>query len=329
MNYCQHTDLIKLSFPELDLVKESEFYIFNNEDFAVKLINQCIDFCENIQSKININIHFSVQYSHIFNAKAIVKKNNGVIIFNSGLIDKLETIVLDCIEIFSYENIAILTMNKEEKKDLIILFSEFCISYLFYHEFAHIMQMLDSTDQKNQHLQEEYSDVNSFNIKNHVYELDADHFGVSMSTTDLLTYIWNKQYPINPVLLFNLITISLFTISSLIIEFSGKDFKTIYYKRKSHPHPLIRIIECTEQILFFISQNFKIDEVFFQATLQRNIKIIDQINYSSCRAVGYSNLLEYKIHEIEKYINEIEENNNSFKELIRFRSQELSNILLS
>ncbi|WP_299519139.1 hypothetical protein, partial [uncultured Flavobacterium sp.] len=65
MNYCQHTDLIKLSFPELDLVKESEFYIFNNEDFAVKLINQCIDFCENIQSKININIHFSVQYSHI------------------------------------------------------------------------------------------------------------------------------------------------------------------------------------------------------------------------------------------------------------------------
>lgn len=328
MNYNKHIKSIKEIIPELDLLKESEFYFFKNEHFALDCIKSCLELSNHISEKLKITLYFSIQYNHTFNAKAIVKDNCGIILLNLGLIDKLESIISNSVEIFSKENIAALTIPKNEKLGLKTLLSNLCLSYLFYHELAHVLQMLDTPSSKSYNFQEQYSDQDFFKIKNHIYELDADHFGVSMCSFRLLEYAKKISDPINIVLLFNLLTALLFSISSIIIEFSENKFENIYYKNYSHPHPLIRILECNEQILFFISNNLVIKKEFLLVVLQRTFTIIDQIHYSNKGQINYSNLIDDNIVEIELYNDEISTTNESFEELVRYKVQHIFNLII-
>lgn len=101
----------------------------------------------------------------------------------------------------------------------------------------------------------------------------------------------------------------------------------IYYKKQSHPHPLIRIIKCNDQILSFTSKNLAIQKEFFLAVLQRTFKIINQIQYNAKGRIDFSKLLHNNISEIELYINEIEMESEKYNELIRFRVQKIFNSL--
>lgn len=329
MNYYEHTKLIRSRFSDLDLLKESEFDFFKNKDFAIECINSCIELCNDVSNKLKINIYFAIQYDYTFNAKAIVKDNSGVIVLNLGLIDKLELIVSNSIEIFSQENIAQLTIPNNEKLELKTLLSDLCLSYLIYHELAHVLQMLNVTSSECYNFQEKYLDDNSFNIKNHIYELDADQFGASMSVYKLIEYARIMSYPINTLLLFNLLTALLFSISNIIIAFSENKFETIYYKKFSHPHPLIRIMKCNNQILYFTSKNLVIKKEFFLVVLQRTITMINQIHYENKGQKDFSKLIDDNFVQIEKYIDEIEIANESFKELIRFRVQDFFNLIFN
>lgn len=327
MNYSQHKDSAIFLFPELDLVKEDEFHLFKNEKFATQCINLCIDLCNNVSKKLKINLNLGIKYDHTFNAKALVKNKQGVIVLNLGLIENLESIVSNSIEIFSKENISKLTISDAESEEMKILFADLCFSYIFYHELAHILQMFNISPEGNYNFQEKYSEINNFNIKNHIYEFDADLFGISMSTIKLFVYLNNKSYPINPILFFNSLTALLFSFTNIVILFSNNQFNSIYFKNNSHPHPIIRIIKCNNQILSLTSINYKIREEILLAILQRTISMIDQINYNDNGQINYSNLMNENLLEIEKYINEIEIINESYSELIRFKSQEIFNCL--
>lgn len=325
MNYKDHTDLIKTNFPELDLLKDSEFHSFTNENFALNCVESLIELCNNASDKLQISLNFAVKYELTSNAQAIVKNNIGVILLNRGLINNLGLIVSDSIEIFCQENISELTINDNEKKQLRVLFSDLCFSYIFYHELAHILQFINSSSEKKYVFQEQYS--STFDIRNHVYEIDADNFGITMSMTKLFDYAQNKTYPINSMLLFNLLTAFVFCVSNIIIAFSKDNFNEIYYKRNSHPHPLIRIVRCNERILSFTSTNLNIKKEFFLAILQRAITIINQMQYSNNVQIDYWKLLQDNLSQIEIYNNEIETMNTTFNELIRFRVQKLFNLL--
>lgn len=328
MNYNNHTNFIKTSFSEMDLLKESEFHFFKNESFAMDCTELCIDLCNHVSEKLKINLYFSIQYNHTFNAKAIVKNDVGVILLNLGLIDKLETIVSDSIEIFSYENIAKFTISNVEKLEMKKLVSDSCLTYLFYHELAHVLQMIETSSNK-YNFQEQYSETVLFDIKHHIYELDADHFGALMSAHKILDYASNVAYPMSTILIFNLLTALLFSIGNIIIGFSENKFETIYYKEHSHPHPLIRIMECNEQILTFTSINLAIQKEFFLALLQRTITMMSQIHYSGKGQIDYSKLITDNMSEIESYVNQIETINESYRELIRFRVHDVYNSLFN
>jgi hypothetical protein len=327
MSYTKHLKTIKEICPNLDLLKESEFDLFANEEFGLSSIGICLELCESASNKLKIPIKFAVQYNQKFNASAISKNEIGIILFNLGLIDKLKSIVDDSIDIFCLENVASLTITEDEKSDLKTLFSEICITYIFYHELCHILQIQGIFLSEVHHFQEEYSDEASFILKHHLYEMDADLFGVSMVTTLIINYIYKKDNSISTLLLFNLLTALLFSIANIIIVFSGNQFVNIYYKEKSHPHPLLRIIKCNEQILSFVKKNLKIQEEFLFAVLQRTIKMISQLKYIENHVVNYEKLYEKNMENIDLYIKETERMNESFPELIRHRSQEVFNLL--
>lgn len=325
MNYSKHFNTINSLFQELDLLKENEFNLLKKGDFTFECISACIKLSEFISEKLKINLSFGVKYDYTFNAKAIVKDKQGVILLNLGLIEKLEQIVSNSVEIFSKENISSYTILETDKEELKILYLELCYSYIFYHELAHVIQMLNTLKDEKYSFQEQYSTKNVFNVKNHIYELDADLFGISISTVKLLEFISKKNYPINPILLLNILTGFLFTISNIIILFSENQFKNIYFSQYSHPHPLIRIFRCNEQILYLSSINLKINKELLFTVINRTNTIIDQIDYNKKNKINFSELIHNNINEIQKYIDEIDSLNDSYEELIRFKSQEIFN----
>lgn len=288
MNYSTHIHEAITNFPELRLylLDESEFNIFKNEDFASKCIDMCIELCNNASKKLNINLNFAVNYNYAFNARATVKKQYSLITFNIGLIEKLQHIIHDSIELFLHENIASLTIPESEKERIKKVSTICCIYYLFYHELAHVIQLIEAEECSAFDLQEQYSNEKPFDIKKHIYEFDADLFGSLMGAYKLIEEVKNinNQFDIFP--LFNSLTALLFTTGNIIIIFSGNLFQEIYYKENSHPHPMIRIIKCNEQILDFASKNLAIQKEFFEAILQRTATMINQLEYTEKRRVN-------------------------------------------
>ncbi|GGA65583.1 hypothetical protein GCM10008015_02940 [Flavobacterium palustre] len=329
MNYSTHIHQAKIHFPELrlHLLDESEFKIFKNEDFALKCINKCVELCNNASEKLKINLNFAVNYNYAFNAKATVRKQHSLITFNIGLIEKLENIIYESIELFLYENIASLIIQESEKERLKKISTTCCIYYLFYHELAHVIQSSEAKESNTFDLQEQYSNERPFDIRQHIYEFDADLFGSSMSTYKLLEKIKNINNQFEIFDLFNFLTALLFTTGNIIIIFSGNLFQKIYYRENSHPHPIIRILKINEQIMSFASKNLAIQREFFDAILQRSATMISQLEYSEKIRVNYTELYKNNKDEIIKYIDEIEVKNENHSELIRFKTQEIFNIL--
>ncbi|MBQ0735716.1 hypothetical protein [Aquimarina celericrescens] len=328
MNYNTHIQNLKTNFSNLDLLKELDFeYFFNNEDFAKSCINICVDLCNKASEKLKINLNFGVLLNYKFNASVGVKEKKSYIIFNLGFINRWETIISDSVELFCRENIAKLTISDNEKNKLKSILNECCISYLFYHELAHILQLSDTKTNNTYDFQEQSSTNNLFDIKKHIYEIDADHFGSIMSTVRLLEKLMDSNNQLNPISLFNYLTALLFTTSNMIIEFSQKSFQEIYYKKNSHPHPLIRIMGCKEQILEIVSKNLQIQHPLLLSILERTGTMLSQIQYSNGRIVDYPKLHQEHFKEIETYNDEIEEENKLYKELVRFKSQDFFNNL--
>ncbi|MDO7173774.1 hypothetical protein [Mariniflexile sp. AS56] len=325
MDYSSHIKKIKSHFPELDLLKEVEFNLFRNEEFAISCIETCINLCNNACDNLDSNLSFGVIYNHTFNASAKVKGNQAVITFNLGLIEKLDTIISDSINLFMSENVASMTIDKIQKDELIQISYRCCISYLFYHELAHIIQLFSIKKSDTYDFQEQYSKEKLFDIKQHIYEFDADLFGSMISAIELFKKIMDENHQFKPVILFNSLTALLFTTANIIIEYSGNMFNEIYYMNNSHPHPFIRIIKCNEQILGNISKNLNTPKEFFESVLQRSTTMISQILYTDERTLDYEKFYKENSNKIEEYINEIEEVNKLYKELTRYKSKEFIN----
>jgi hypothetical protein len=318
LKYTAHIENIKTHFPKLDLLTEKEFYNFKNEKFAISLIEYCVNLCENVSKQLNIELKFGVLYNYTFNASAKLLNGNGVITFNLGLIDRLESIISETIELFLMENISSMTIPKDQRKELEKLSFESCVAYICNHELAHIIQFSD----KSNDYQELYTEETKFNIKNHIYEFDADLFGCIVSTYMLVGTVRDENNNFKTIDLYNYMTLLLLLIANIIIEFSGKTFKDIYYKENKHPHPFIRIIKCKEQILGNILNNTKIPRPFFESALDRAIKIIGQLLYTGKRTVNYSELYTENLAKISSYVTEIENENIKYNELTRHKSQE-------
>jgi hypothetical protein len=329
LKYNSHFNNIKSHFPGLDLLKETEFNLFRNEIFAVSLIETCVSLCSKSSENLNINLNFGVIYNHTYNASARIKGNQAIITFNLGLIDKLDIIISDSVNLFMSEDIANATTNKIQKEELKQICCECCISYLFYHELAHIIQISGTKENNSYDFQEKYTEVKLFDVKQHVYEFDADLFGAMLSVVELMKNIMNENYQFKSVVLFNSLTALIFALSNIIIEYSRDLFDEIYYQHNSHPHPFIRIIKCNEQILGNILKNLDVSKEFLDTIFQRSTTMISQVLYSKGRTLNYAKFYNNNSKEIKEYIDEIEDLNILHKELTRYKTEDFFNKLIN
>lgn len=322
MKYDSHFNNIKSNFPELDLLKKTEFNLFRNEDFAISFIKTCLSLCNKSSKVLNKSLNFGVIYNHTYNASARVKGNQTVITFNHGLIDKLDIIISDSVNLFMSENVANATIDETQKEELKRICCKCCISYLFYHELAHIIQISEVEKNDSYNFQEKYCEVKLFDIKQHIYEFDADLFGAMLSVVELMKSIMNESNQFKSVILFNFSTALIFALSNIIIEYSGDLFDEIYYKHNSHPHPFIRIVKCNEQILENIIKNLNTPKEFLETILQRSANMISQVLYSKGRTLDYARFYDNNSIGIKEYIDEIEGMNVLYKELTRYKTDE-------
>jgi hypothetical protein len=326
MKYKEQLKVIKTLFPDFDLIKKEDFDLFENKDFAAKAFNYFIDATDNIRSKLGLDIYFAFRFRNNFNAQAFKKESKYIIIINHSVVDQLSKIIQDSITIFQKENIIEITGLPTDEFTLKELFTYLITSYLFYHELAHILQLTDNNDIRTYTFQEEYNEKSTYDFKNHIYELDADLFGISLGTILILQYIDNNKIPKNHVILFNLLTLYILIVANIFIAFS-KNINDIYYNNFSHPHPIVRIITCVEQIMTIVKVNTKIQNPFFESILERYSKILDFIHFKDNSKRVYSELVKEHFEEIMIYLEEIENKNEQYKELSRFKIKEIYNII--
>lgn len=323
MNYSDSLQIAKKHFPKYsnNLLKESEFHLFNDEPFGLFCVNFCLNLSKIASKKFNILLCFAVDYNIKMNASVYALDEYALIIFNSGLIENIKNIVSNSMELLISEDFANYTMDHNDKDELHDIILQCCLTNLFYHEFAHVIQLSDKQEERNNGFSEHYSIPDSFILKKHVYEIDADYFGISMSLFHLIQKIRKLGNPLNHVILFNAVTGLLFVSATFFIEFSGKLFDEIYFIENSHPHPFIRIANNNEQVLYLLSQNISVNKRFLELILSRTGNLIRHIKYSNSRQLEYSEVFKKNERKMNAYISQVENVSLKTKELTRFKSQ--------
>lgn len=327
MNYTENLTLVKKYFPYDDLIAENSFSLFDNEDFALKTFNYISEAIDNINSKFSFKTHFAYRFNINFNAKAWKQKNVNIILLNHALVNDLEPIIKKSVNYFLQENFT-KTFNFEIKEEVLIeLFFYVTTSYLLFHELGHILQF-NSTNKKeaNGELNENNSHDSNYLEKNHVYEIDADLFGISVGAVLIIQYLQNNKIDKNLSLLTNLIIIFVLIISNTFIKFSNK-FETLYYKQTAYPHPIIRTRFCIEQILNIVNENVKIEDKYFKVIENNYLILLSKMQKSEIINFDYLSLLELNEKDIEKYMSEIEKINENYPELTRHNAQNIFDLI--
>ncbi|GIQ60538.1 hypothetical protein Flavo103_36740 [Flavobacterium collinsii] len=326
MNYNQNLLLIKTYFPEIDFISEDDFSLFDNEKFAKKVFNYLCECVDNINDKLKLNIHFAFRFNRTFNATAYSKDDVNIIMINHGLINQIEPIIEKSLEVFLKEGFTVSSGFPINKDILTELFIYLISSYLFYHELGHIIQFNFSNKENVATFNEEYSSSETYREKNHVYEVDADLFGVSLGSFLILQYMEDNNIKVNLAILFNLVTLYVLIVANIFISFSGKA-TTIYYYKGDYPHPIIRTRFCIDQILHITNENIELGEEYVNMIDRRCLSLLNQMLQDGILELDYMTILDDNLDQIIEYMDTIDEKNNSYPELARYRAQQIYDLI--
>ena len=158
--------------------------------------------------------------------------------------------------------------------DLGYLMFQSATLFTYYHELGHLIQYRKLSDFE----QFENSFSDDFNLIKNINELDADLNGVGNMLFHIIEYFEDLENKINSkILIENLISISLSSllISRLLIEDFDQNstLSKIYFKEKSHPHSLVRIIYMFDHLLINIQQNLPNIFVDYKAILENSFTL--------------------------------------------------------
>ncbi|WP_116128398.1 hypothetical protein [Lewinella sp. IMCC34183] len=242
----------------------------------------------------------SVFYRSSFSINAYAEKSNEnyVICFHMGLMHYLfETFLekLDCSK-------GVCELNYEEEVELLdnpleIIMYQVCVHFTFYHEMGHLVQKSDSLKSK---LYESLSGEGNFNIERHILELDADEFSARFICNHMFLYgdrVFNEDYS-DKRIEFMLV----YVCSSILIymlSFGGRNLP-LYYKERTHPHPVIRVMSFITMTVIYVVDVLK----------QRGIELNTEPKSIVDKALIFTNIVTENLYEedpIEKFIHEKDE----------------------
>lgn len=330
MTYNEHIEEIRKR-TNIALVKEVDFENdFKNPEFATNVLNICIEEANLVRKKFELNLCFGIRFYDEINASASIENGN-TILFNHKLINELENVISKTIKLYLQDSFTKISNIPIKEKELFSMYTKLCATYLFYHELAHIFQLNKAKNISQFSFTERYEYNSNFDIKNHIYEIDADLFGISFSTAFFLGYPFQNKYLNNPAIQFHLLALFIGLMGSFFITFSNKSIKDIYLKEYSHPHQIVRIYSCIEQIMFTFSNYVKYssdlgpNSSFSKSIILRAYSILDFQHSNSI--LKYSEIVEKNITKIDSYTDEIETLNENYPELTRHNGRELYNTL--
>jgi hypothetical protein len=131
------------------------------------------------------------------------------------------------------------------------------IHFTFYHELAHLIQKSKFLSFK---FYERDPGILEFTERRHLLELDADQFSALCIGTHLVQYAkstFNDNLSIKEIE--KLIIIFCSACLIYILSFTT-DKSELYYKEKSHPHPVIRMICVILHLVGYCQQNFNMPD---------------------------------------------------------------------
>ena len=268
------------------------------------LTNQCNEY--NIQPA---KFYFRTEYG--INARAGVLNGYFIIGVNMQTIHSLYDLFYEKNGIFETDHY--LSNNYKDvvnKFDVPVghLMFQLATLFTYYHELGHLIQKSPILPLW---LSEQYIDKNNevFSIERHVLELDADINAAHSICFHLIEYL-KKLNPEDRTQenLYKILSIGIASIFSYFLLYF-QDTKNIYYKKYTHPHPLVRIsyiVDCFIRVAeinlpsdFLINlektlkEGFRISDIFFRTVLSSNL--VDD----------FGKLLLTESNNIEMYINEL------------------------
>jgi tyrosyl-tRNA synthetase len=187
------------------------------------------------------------------------------------------------------------------------LMYQFAIQFAFYHELGHLIQFANY--KKEAEISEYLSFKESFSLDSHISEIDSDLFSSLCLSQHLLQFIERhdiKQLTHVGVTL--LLSIAAST-SFIFFIYLDTDEDQIYLEKKSHPHPLGRILNVvanlTDSLIHFLEKSgikLEIDKhIVFNETLELSENLIVRF-YPNYEMQYLKDRSKGKLPELSKYI---------------------------
>jgi hypothetical protein len=145
--------------------------------------------------------------------------------------------------------------------------------------------------------------------RKHLLEIDADEFSSLCLGTHVLQYA-QKLFPktLNQEILEGLLIFCLVPVFVYMTSFGGGEGE-IYFKDKSHPHPIIRVMLVTMTICHYINQSLNENgnefSVDYNTVLNRILQVADEMEqkvFESPYVNDFIKTLKENLNEILDYV---------------------------
>ena len=178
------------------------------------------------------------------------------------------------------------------------------VSFLYYHELAHIMQF---SPNERQRMSEDCVSMyltKSDTLSKHTKEMDADYVSARLTTKIVIDY-WKdlpkKQRQVE--ILEFLISITLVGVF-ILWDYLSSGISEVYFLEKSHPHEVIRISAMSNSILNELDSSEEI-KVNSEKILRRTFEILQTLNRNEPILI-YLNTVTQKRKNLDEYWQELE-----------------------
>ena len=281
----------------------------NSEEF-----DKVYGFC---RETLNMNRdNYDIKPSYIFfknnfsiNASAVKINDSYIIGFNMGLIDNLVNIFKTNTDLLNGDLEGFRDYEKDLDSPLNVLIHQYATHFTFYHEMAHLIQKAPSLENG---VFEHLDSDSDFSIFRHYLELDADEFSSLSLSTHTLDYVErNFNQPSNEQYV-KMLIISCSAVFLYLQTFTSNE-NEIYYKEKSHPHPIIRITMIIFTIVNYFKMTLKRKGIHLE--IKNGDIAIDALslseklatNISSISKSRYTEVLRREEHNIRDYLSDYHE----------------------
>jgi len=202
-----------------------------------------------------------------------------LICFNLGAIENMFNFfearadVLQKAEYQSFHKLIRLTKNPTH----ITLFQFFTL-FLFYHEYAHLIQHIPDASFYSDEISDSIEQSSEI-LNNHCKELDADWLGSSNVALTIVQFLsdTDEQFNGSTEELSDLVSMCIASVYSFFLK-AAHFYPEVYYMEHNHPHPYVRIIYITQFIIETLPVNlppeFSLDK---SAILRKGMKLSEDL----------------------------------------------------